>query len=120
MSAALDALRRDLEDAAAHLDKPHDLRFKAMSGGLMAYLDEKPCAWLSSSGPALKLAPIDQLSLLQLTGAARLIAQPGAAPSRHYIIVPVTVCRDTQQLAGWLTRSASACSDKSRSRRPRR
>ena len=88
-------MRRDLEDAAAYLGKPHDLRFKAMFGGLVAYLDEKPCAWLSSSGLALKLAPIDQLSLLQLTGAARLIAKPGAAPSRHYIIVPVAVCRDT-------------------------
>ena len=103
-----------------HILASHDLRFKAMSGGLMAYLDEKPCAWLSSSGLALKLAPIDQLSLLQLTGAARLIAKPGAGPSRHYIIVPATVCRYTQQLAGWLTRSASACSDKFRSRRPRR
>ena len=119
MLAALHAMRRDLEDAAAYLGKPHDLRVKAMFGGLVAYLDEKPCAWLSSSGLALKLAPIDQLSLLQLTGAARLIAKPGAAPSRHHIIVPVAVCRDTLQLAGWLTRSASACSGKSRSGRPR-
>jgi hypothetical protein len=44
MPAALDAMRRDLEDAAAHLGKPHDLRFKPMLGGLMGYLDEKPVA----------------------------------------------------------------------------
>jgi TfoX/Sxy family transcriptional regulator of competence genes len=120
MPAALDTLRRDLEDAAAHLGKPHDLRFKAMFGGLMAYLDEKPCAWLTPGGLSLKLAPTDQLSLLQLTGATRLIAKAGAAPSRHYIIVPSEVCHDTHQLAGWLARSESAGSSKSRSRRPRR
>jgi hypothetical protein len=91
-----------------------------MFGGLMAYLDEKPCAWLTPGGLALKLAPTDQLSLLQLAGAARLIAKPGAAPSRHYIIVPAAVCRDTPQLAGWLARSASAGSSKPRSRRPHR
>jgi TfoX/Sxy family transcriptional regulator of competence genes len=117
MSTALDAMRCDLEDAAAHLGKPHDLRFKAMFGGLMAYLDEKPCAWLSSGGLALKLAPADQPSLLKLAGAARLIAKPGAAPSRHYIIVPAAVCHETVQLADWLARSARA--GLSRSRRPR-
>jgi TfoX N-terminal domain len=120
MPASLDAMRRDLEDAAAHLGKPHDLRFKAMFGGLMAYLDEKPCAWLTPSGLALKLPPADQPSLLQLEGAARLIAKPGAAPSRHYIIVPAVVCHDTPQFAGWLARSASAGSSKSGSRPLRR
>ncbi len=115
--ASLDALRRDLEDAAAHLGKPHDLRFKAMFGGLMAYLDEKPCAWLTAGGLALKLAVADQRELLQLAGAARLIAKPGAAPSRHYIIVPAAVCADTPKLASWLARSAPEFSSKSRSRR---
>jgi len=119
MPAALDTMRRDLEDAAAHLGKPHDLRFKPMFGGLIAYLDEKPCAWLSPGGLALKLAPPDQLTLLQLAGASRLIAKPGAAPSRHYIIVPAAVCHDTVQLADWLARSARARASQSRSRRPR-
>jgi len=107
MSATLDAMRRDLEDAAAHLGRPHDLRFKAMFGGLMAYLDEQPCAWLTVGGMALKLAPADQAVLLLLDGASRLIAKPGAAPSRHYIIVPAPLCRDTAQLAAWLARSAA-------------
>ncbi|MBB6189770.1 TfoX/Sxy family protein [Rhodanobacter sp. MP7CTX1] len=120
MPASLDVMRRDLEDAAAHLGKPHDLRFKAMFGGLMAYLDEKPCAWLTPGGLALKLAAVDQRELLQLAGAERLIAKPGAAPSRHYIIVPALVCHDTKQLAGWLARSAPAFSNGSRSRHPGR
>ena len=56
MPAVLEAMRRELEDAAAHLGKPHDLRFKPMFGGLMAYLDEQPCAWLTAAGLALNSA----------------------------------------------------------------
>lgn len=108
MPAALQALRRELEDAAIHLGKPHDLRFKPMFGGLMAYLDEQPCAWLTPAGLALKLAPSDQSVLLQCAGTARLIAKPGAAPSRHYIVLPAALSRDTVQLAGWLAKSAAA------------
>ncbi|MFC5742807.1 TfoX/Sxy family protein [Dyella tabacisoli] len=107
MKAELHSLRSDLEDAATHLGRPQDLRFKSMFGGLMAYFNEKPCAWLTASGLALKLAPTDQATLLRMEGAARLIAKPGAAPSRHYIVVPAAVCRDTVQLADWLNRSAS-------------
>ena len=115
MLAALDAMRRELEDAATHLGKSHDLRFKPMFGGLMAYLDEKPCAWLTIGGLALKLAPADQSALLQLDGTSRLIAKPGAAPSRHYIVLPASLCHDTARLAAWLARSATGAA-----RRPRR
>jgi hypothetical protein len=75
---------------------------------------------LCSGGLALKLAADDQLSLLQLAGAARLIAMPGAAPSRHHIIVPAAVCHDTRQLAEWLAKSAQAATGQACSRRPRR
>lgn len=106
--ATLAAMRGEIEDAAAHLGKRHDLRFKPMFGGLMAWLDEKPCAWLTSGGMALKLAPADQAALLRLAGAARLIAQPGASPSRHYIVLPAVVSHDTAQLADWLAKTAAA------------
>ena len=102
----LAVLRRELEDAATHLGRPHDLRFRPMFGGLMAYLDEQPCAWLSADGLALKLAPADQPALLRLEGAARLVAKPGAAPSRHYIVLPAALRRDTARLARWLAKSA--------------
>ena len=114
MPVALETLRRELDDAATHLGRPHELRFKPMFGGLMAYLDEKPCAWLTSGGLALKLAPVDQPALLQLEGTARLIAKPGAAPSRHYIVLPAALTRDTVQLAGWLARSATGAVRKAR------
>jgi hypothetical protein len=104
--ASLAALRRELEDAATHLGRPHELRFKPMFGGLMAWLDEQPCAWLTPGGLALKVAPADQPALLRIEGTARLIAKPGAAPSRHYIVLPAALSRDTVQLAGWLARSA--------------
>ena len=116
MPAALDAMRRELEDAAAHLGKPHDLRFKPMFGGLMAYFDEQPCAWLTGDGLALKLAPGDQPALLALEVASRLIVKPGAAPSHHDIIVPASLCRDTAQFAGWLAKSAAHAASRTRSR----
>lgn len=114
MPAALEVLRSELEDAAIYLGKPHDLRFKPMFGGLMAYLDEQPCAWLTPAGLALKLAPSDQAVLLQCAGTARLIAKPGAAPSRHYIVLSAALSRDTVQLAGWLAKSAAAALPRSR------
>lgn len=110
-------MRRELEDAAVHLGRPHDLRFKPMFGGLMAYLDEKPCAWLTLGGLALKLAPFDQPALLQHEGASRLIAKPGAAPSRHYIVLPAALSHDTVRLAAWLAKSAASPVSASRSRR---
>ncbi|MHA6204712.1 TfoX/Sxy family protein [Dyella soli] len=110
MNAGLEALRRDLEDAATHLGRPHDLRVKPMFGGLMAYIGEKPCAWLSAQGLALKLAAIDQDELLACEGAVRFQHKPGGPPSRGYIIVPPWLCRDTARLAQWLSRSAEAAS----------
>lgn len=121
MPATLDVMRGELEDAAAHLGKLHDLRIKPMFGCLMAWLDEKPCAWLTPAGLALKLAPADQPALLQLAGASRLIAKPGAAPSRHYIVLPAPLSRDTVQLAGWLAKSArAAASSRPAASSPRR
>ncbi len=105
MPASLAALRRDLEDAAIHLGRPHELRFKPMFGGLMAWLDEQPCAWLTSRGLALKLPPAEQPALLRIAGTARLIAKPGAAPSRHYIVLPAALSRDAVQFAAWLAKS---------------
>lgn len=102
----LAARRRELEDAATHLGRPHDLRFRPMFGGLMAYLDEQPCAWLTPSALALKLPPAEQPALLRIAGTARLVAKPGAAPSRHYIVLPAELSRDTAQLARWLAKSA--------------
>jgi TfoX/Sxy family transcriptional regulator of competence genes len=108
VNPVLDALRRDLEDAATHLGRPHDLRFHAMFGGLMAYFGEKPCAWLSTQGLALKLAAEDQLDLLAREGARRFEPRPGLPLSRQYIVLPSSLCSDTAQLAMWLERSAEA------------
>ena len=118
MPVALAVMRGELEDAAAHLGKLHDLRFKPMFGGLMAWLDEKPCAWLAPGGLALKLAQADQPALLQLAGTSRLIAMPGAAPSRHYIVLPASLSRDTVQLAGWLAKSAQAATGRRTTKMP--
>lgn len=108
MNPGLEALRADLEDAATHLGRPHDLRFKPMFGGLMAYFSEKPCAWLSADGLALKVAAADQDELLAIAGTRRFRHTPAAAPSRGYVIVPSSLSRDTPRFAAWLARSALA------------
>ena len=102
----LAARHRELEDAASHLGRPHALRFRPMFGGLMAYLDEQPCAWLTPGALALKLPPAAQPALLRIAGTARLVARSGAAPSRHYIVLPAALSGETAQLAGWLAKSA--------------
>jgi TfoX/Sxy family transcriptional regulator of competence genes len=101
-------LRKELEDAATHLGRPHDLRFKPMFGGLMAWFDEKPCAWLSTQGLALRLAEADQADLLAEKGAARFRHRPDEPPSRDYILVPSVLRRDTARFAEWLERSGKA------------
>ena len=118
---ALAALRGALEEAAILLGEPQELRFRPMFGGLMAYFGEKPCAWLATDGLALKLAAAEQPDLLAQPGARRLVARPGAAPSRSYVLLPKAIHRDAAHLAPWLARSAAAA--KSRQRRvvkPRR
>ena len=108
MNAGLERLRRELEDAATHLGRPHDLRFKPMFGGLMAWFDEKPCAWLSAQGLALRLAAADQDALLALEGAARFRHRPDEPPSRDYILVPPALRSDTARFAQWLEHSSHA------------
>jgi TfoX/Sxy family transcriptional regulator of competence genes len=112
-------LRKELEDAATHLGRPHDLRFKPMFGGLMAWFDEKPCAWLSTQGLALRLAEADQADLLAEKGAARFRHRPDEPPSRDYILVPSALCRDTARFAAWLERSGNAPAPQKKRPRPK-
>jgi hypothetical protein len=108
VNATTDALRRDLEDAATHLGIAHELRFHPMFGGLMAYLSERPCAWLGAAGLALKVTPSDRDELLALKGAAPFLPRPGASPSRQYVLLPREFTRDTPVFAAWLARGAAA------------
>jgi TfoX/Sxy family transcriptional regulator of competence genes len=112
-------LREELEDAATHLGRPHDLRFKAMFGGLMAWFGEKPCAWLSDQGLALRLAEADQSSLLAEEGAERFRHKPDEPPSREYILVPPALRRDTPRFAEWLERSGQAPAPSKKRPRPK-
>ncbi|MDR3444485.1 MULTISPECIES: TfoX/Sxy family protein [unclassified Dyella] len=119
MSADTQLLRKELEDAATHLGRPHDLRFKPMFGGLMAWFDEKPCAWLSAQGLALRLAEADQAELLAEKGAARFRHRPDEPPSRDYILVPSALRRDTARFAQWLERSSNAPAPQKKRPRPK-
>ena len=108
MNAATDVLRRELEDAATHLGIAHELRFQPMFGGLMAYLFERPCAWLGAGGIALKVTPADRDTLLAVDGASPFLPRAGASPSRQYVVLPRSLTRDTPAFAAWLARSAAA------------
>ena len=119
MNPDIQALRRELEDAATHLGRPHDLRFKAMFGGLMAWFGEKPCAWLGSHGLALRLAEADQPALLAEEGAARFRHRPDEPPSRDYILVPPALRRDTARFDHWLERSGEAPAPEKKRPRPK-
>nr|WP_233171787.1 TfoX/Sxy family protein [Dyella sp. ASV21] len=101
------------------MGRAHDLRFHPMFGGLMAYFEEKPCAWLSAQGLALKLDVADQDALLTHAGAARFRHREGTITSRGYVIVPPALCRDTGQLAEWLLRSSRAARTPKKRPRPK-
>ena len=105
----MNAARQDLEDAATHLGLVHELRFKPMFGGLMAYFAERPCAWIDASGLALKVAPEAQQALLEIAGVTRFVhTAAGAKPSRHYLRLPPALTHDTPAFAAWLERSLHA------------
>ena len=119
MNAATDAARRDLEDAATHLGLAHELRFQPMFGGLMAYLSERPCAWIGAAGLALKLGPDDYTKLLGTAGVRPFVPYAGSKPSRQYLVLPSALTHDTPVFAQWLERSLHAPQKKpARRRRP--
>lgn len=117
----MNTARQDLEDAATHLGLAHELRFKSMFGGLMAYFSERPCAWIDGSGQlALKVAPDAQAGLLAIDGVSRFVhTAAGAKPSRDYLVLPPALTRDTPTFAAWLERSRHAPQTKKPARRRR-
>ena len=119
MNAATETARRDLEDAATHLGLAHELRFPPMFGGLMAYLSERPCAWIGAAGLALKLGPDDYRALQATAGVTPFVPYAGSRPSRQYLVLPSTLTHDTLAFAPWLERSLRAPQKKpARKRRP--
>nr|WP_233175506.1 TfoX/Sxy family protein [Dyella sp. ASV24] len=101
------------------MGRPHDLRFKPMFGGLMAWFHEKPCAWLSTQGLALRLAEADQADLLAEKGAVRFRHRPDEPSSRDYILVPSALRHDTARFAEWLERSGNAPAPPKKRPRPK-
>lgn len=101
------ALRALIEQAAGPELGP-TLAFKPMFGGIMGYVEGWPFASLSSVGLALKLPEAERTELLAMPGAAPLRYNPDDAPSRTYVLVPLSVLDDVPRLAAWIDRSARA------------
>ena len=97
---ALQAILRE----AAPPDLP--LSFRAMFGGIMAYVEGKPFASLSDVGLALKCAGETHAALLALAGAARLRYEPGSPESKTYVVVPEAMLAEPAALRVWIARSA--------------
>lgn len=92
-------------EAAAHNVPTLELSFRHMFGGVMIYSSGRPFASLAEQGLALKLNESDRKALLQEPGAEPL-RHDGEAPSKQYVVVPVHIIEDSEQLGMWLERSA--------------
>ncbi len=88
------ALRAILEAAAPDVE----LTFRAMFGGILAYVAGKPVASLSDVGVALKAGGPEYAALLALPGAVALRYEPDAPPSKSYVVVPHAMLADPDAL----------------------
>ena len=93
-----------VEDAAP---PDMDVTFKAMFGGILAYVDGRPFASLSDIGLAFKLTGADHAELTALPGAKALQYEPGQPVSKTYVVVPESMLKDRDALRGWIVRSAA-------------
>jgi TfoX/Sxy family transcriptional regulator of competence genes len=98
------ALQAVLADAA-----PPDLEllFKPMFGGVLAYAHGKPLASLSDVGLALKAAGPLNAEFLRVPGAVPLRYEPGAPPSKTYVVAPETVLADREALRRWIVKAVA-------------
>jgi len=83
-----------------------DLTFRAMFGGILAYVDGKAFASLSNIGLALKLAGADHAEFSALPGAKPLQYEPNSPPSKSYVVVPEAMLTDPDLLRPWIARGA--------------
>jgi len=104
MAHSPQALQATLADAA-----PPDLEllFRPMFGGVMAYAHGKPLASLSDAGLALKAAGRLNGEFLAAPGAAPLRYDPGAPPSKTYVVVPDAMLGDRDALRAWIVKAVA-------------
>ncbi len=95
------ALRGILE-AAAPPDRPLD--YRAMFGGILAYVDGRPLASLSDVGLALKLTGSEHAAFVE-AGAVPLRYEPDSPPSKTYLVVPEAMLGDADALRAWVVRA---------------
>ena len=93
---------RDILAAAGPPDTPLD--FRAMFGGILAYVDGRPLASLSDVGLALKLTGNEHAAFVA-AGAVPLRYEPDAPPSKTYLVVPDDLLGDVGALGAWITRA---------------
>ena len=83
-----------------------DMTFRAMFGGILAYVDGKPLASLSDVGLALKLFKDDHKDLIATSGAKALQYDASQPISKTYVVVPEAMLKDKDTLRSWIKRAA--------------
>lgn len=91
-------------EAAAPPDM--DITFRAMFGGILAYVDGKPLASLSDVGLAFKVFKDDHQDLIGTVGAKALQYDASQPISKTYVVVPEPMLKDKDALRSWIKRAA--------------
>lgn len=92
-------------EAAAPLEI--ELRFRPMFGGIGVYADGRMFMSLSDVGLALKLGGTERDALLKIADAKPLQYEPGAPPSKSYVVVPNRMLDDRKALRVWIEKSVA-------------
>ena len=96
-------LRQKLEAALPYPAEEMDLEFRAMFGGVGAYVRGRFFASLSNVGLALKFPTDVQEELLrQEPSTKHLQYEPGAPINKQYLVVPTPVLENPGRLEIWL------------------
>jgi TfoX/Sxy family transcriptional regulator of competence genes len=100
-----DELRARLEPACDTPAFPGILSFRAMFGGVTAYVDDRNFASLSNVGLAFKLSSAQGRDLLKI-GGKMLQYDENAPASKTAVVVPEPMLNDVEALRKWAVRSA--------------
>jgi TfoX/Sxy family transcriptional regulator of competence genes len=82
-----------------------DLQSRPMFGGIGVYADGRMFCSLSNIGLALKIGGEGRDALLKVKGANALQYEPGAPPSKSYVVLPDSLTKDRATLRRWIVRS---------------
>jgi len=94
-----------LEDALSHAGLSTAIQKMKMLGGTGLSVKGHFIALIHPQGAALRLSPEDQLHLLTLPGAKRLVFEGDPGRSNQWVVVPERMVDETQHYASWIKKA---------------